>query len=130
MIPFELEAVVLAPSGLVGRMHHLDLESILLPLVGPVSLVQYDFVALAGRRAERMVEHDLACRPYLPEEDYKSTFLVGNMSLTGYEAVEEHLVLAADTWVDSSGQKCPSVVVEYIANNKTPDIRGTTTPEP
>jgi hypothetical protein len=111
-------------------MHHLDLESIPLLVAGPMSLVQYDFVALVGRMAERMVEHDLACRPYLQEEDHKSTFLVGNMSLTGYEAVEEHFVLAGDTWLDSSGQKCPSVVVEYIANNKTPHIRATTVPEP
>jgi len=109
-------------------MHHLDLEPILLPVVGPVLPVHHDFVALEGRTAPRMVEHDLTCRTYLVEEDHNSTFLGGNMPLTGHEEVEEHSVLVGERLADSPRQRYPSVVVECIAINKTLDIGGITTP--
>lgn len=125
-IPCELVVAVPVGLGLVGRMHRLDRESILLPVVGHENLVHRDFVALAVRTAVRRVEHDWSRSSCLAEENHNWVLLVGSMPLKDYEVV---VVLAEHRWVDSIRNPL-SVVGEGLAISKSPDREARAIREP
>lgn len=128
-IPCELVAAVRVGLGLMGRMHRLGRESILLPVVGHEDLVHRDFVALAVRTAVRRVEHDWSRSSYLAEENHNWVLLVGNMPLKDYEVVVVgRLVLAEHRRVESI-RTLPSVVDQWLAISKSRDREARAIPE-